>query len=184
MKSSVYCLKGRLVSFSVKLSLALPLSDRNVPILATEARRRGATDLQHSPLVVIWKPKVPLNMTNLLKYFASHRTVKCLIYAECRLFFKELLSIPTQSGKTLSHEMLASITFQFRQYTCNPGCVEVTFFYSKASKNELVQEIQCLCFFFQYFLSFGTIGPFIRGKMRRELYHLYEHVLSNKTRLR
>ena len=29
----------------------------------------------------------------------------------------------------------------------------------------------------------GTIGPFIRGKIRRELYHLYEHVLSNKTRL-
>ena len=28
-----------------------------------------------------------------------------------------------------------------------------------------------------------TIGPFIRGKIRRELYHLYEHVLSNKTRL-
>ena len=27
------------------------------------------------------------------------------------------------------------------------------------------------------------IGPFIRGKIRRELYHLYEHVLSNKTRL-
>ena len=27
----------------------------------------------------------------------------------------------------------------------------------------------------------GTIGPFIRGKIRRELYHLYEHVLS-KTR--
>ena len=26
-----------------------------------------------------------------------------------------------------------------------------------------------------------TIGPFIRGKIRRELYHLYEHVLS-KTR--
>ena len=28
-----------------------------------------------------------------------------------------------------------------------------------------------------------TLGPFIRGKIRRELYHLYEHVLSNKTRL-
>ena len=28
-----------------------------------------------------------------------------------------------------------------------------------------------------------TIGPFKRGKIRRELYHLYEHVLSNKTRL-
>ena len=28
-----------------------------------------------------------------------------------------------------------------------------------------------------------TVGPFIRGKIRRELYHLYEHVLSNKTRL-
>ena len=28
-----------------------------------------------------------------------------------------------------------------------------------------------------------AIGPFIRGKIRRELYHLYEHVLSNKTRL-
>ena len=27
------------------------------------------------------------------------------------------------------------------------------------------------------------LGPFIRGKIRRELYHLYEHVLSNKTRL-
>ena len=27
------------------------------------------------------------------------------------------------------------------------------------------------------------IGPFIRGKIRRELYHLYEHVLSNKMRL-
>ena len=26
-----------------------------------------------------------------------------------------------------------------------------------------------------------SIGPFIRGKIRRELYHLYEHVLS-KTR--
>ena len=26
-----------------------------------------------------------------------------------------------------------------------------------------------------------TIGPFIRGNIRRELYHLYEHVLS-KTR--
>ena len=26
-----------------------------------------------------------------------------------------------------------------------------------------------------------TLGPFIRGKIRRELYHLYEHVLS-KTR--
>ena len=25
------------------------------------------------------------------------------------------------------------------------------------------------------------LGPFIRGKIRRELYHLYEHVLSNKT---
>ena len=31
--------------------------------------------------------------------------------------------------------------------------------------------------------SFEIIGPFIRGKIRRELYHLYEHVLSNKTRL-
>ena len=30
---------------------------------------------------------------------------------------------------------------------------------------------------------FETLGPFIRGKIRRELYHLYEHVLSNKTRL-
>ena len=29
----------------------------------------------------------------------------------------------------------------------------------------------------------NIIGPFIRGKIRRELYHLYEHVLSNKTRL-
>ena len=29
----------------------------------------------------------------------------------------------------------------------------------------------------------NTLGPFIRGKIRRELYHLYEHVLSNKTRL-
>ena len=29
--------------------------------------------------------------------------------------------------------------------------------------------------------GFRTIGPFIRGKIRRELYHLYEHVLS-KTR--
>ena len=28
-----------------------------------------------------------------------------------------------------------------------------------------------------------TVGPFIRGKIRRELYHLYEHVLCNKTRL-
>ena len=28
-----------------------------------------------------------------------------------------------------------------------------------------------------------TIGPFIRGKIGRELYHLYEHVLSNKARL-
>ena len=28
-----------------------------------------------------------------------------------------------------------------------------------------------------------SIGPFIRGKIRRELYHLYEHVLSNKTHL-
>ena len=28
-----------------------------------------------------------------------------------------------------------------------------------------------------------TLGPFIRGKIRRGLYHLYEHVLSNKTRL-
>ena len=27
------------------------------------------------------------------------------------------------------------------------------------------------------------LGPFIRGKIRRELYHLYEHVLSNKPRL-
>ena len=27
------------------------------------------------------------------------------------------------------------------------------------------------------------LGPFILGKIRRELYHLYEHVLSNKTRL-
>ena len=27
------------------------------------------------------------------------------------------------------------------------------------------------------------LGPFIRGKIRRELYHLYQHVLSNKTRL-
>ena len=43
------------------------------------------------------------------------------------------------------------------------------------------------CFFFFFFL---TLGPFIRGKIRRvlhktrlELYHLYEHVLSNKTRL-
>ena len=26
-----------------------------------------------------------------------------------------------------------------------------------------------------------TVGPFIRGKIRRELYHLYEHVLT-KTR--
>ena len=24
----------------------------------------------------------------------------------------------------------------------------------------------------------STLGPFIRGKIRRELYHLYEHVLS------
>ena len=103
---------------------------------------------------------MPINMTSLLKYFASHRTVKCLIYAECRLFLKELLSIPTQSGKTLSHEIPACITFQSSQYTCNHGCFEVTFFHSKASKNELVQEIQCLRFFFQYFLSFGTI----RGK--------------------
>ena len=31
--------------------------------------------------------------------------------------------------------------------------------------------------------DYKTIGPFIRGKIRRELYHLYEHVLSNKTRL-
>ena len=30
---------------------------------------------------------------------------------------------------------------------------------------------------------FVSLGPFIRGKIRRELYHLYEHVLSNKTRL-
>ena len=27
------------------------------------------------------------------------------------------------------------------------------------------------------------LGPFTRGKIRRELDHLYEHVLSNKTRL-
>ena len=27
----------------------------------------------------------------------------------------------------------------------------------------------------------GIVGPFIRGKIRRELYYLYEHVLS-KTR--
>ena len=32
-------------------------------------------------------------------------------------------------------------------------------------------------------LAAVTIGPFIRGKIRREQYHLYEHVLSNKTRL-
>ena len=50
---------------------------------------------------------------------------------------KELLSIPTQSGKTLSHEKPACITFQFSQYAWNHGCVEVTVFYSKASKNEL-----------------------------------------------
>ena len=34
--------------------------------------------------------------------------------------------------------------------------------------------------------SWQILGPFIRGKIRRvrrELYHLYEHVLSNKTRL-
>ena len=30
---------------------------------------------------------------------------------------------------------------------------------------------------------FVSLGPFIRGKIRRELYHLYEHLLSNKTRL-
>ena len=29
----------------------------------------------------------------------------------------------------------------------------------------------------------NIIGPFIRGKTRREQYHLYEHVLSNKMRL-
>ena len=33
---------------------------------------------------------------------------------------------------------------------------------------------------FDQFLP-GTLGPFIREKIRRELYHLYEHVLS-KTR--
>ena len=32
-------------------------------------------------------------------------------------------------------------------------------------------------------LAAVTIGPFIRGKIRRELYHLYEHVLSSKPRL-
>ena len=29
----------------------------------------------------------------------------------------------------------------------------------------------------------NILGPFIRGKIRRELYHLYEHVLPNKTPL-
>ena len=29
----------------------------------------------------------------------------------------------------------------------------------------------------------GILGPFIREKIRRELYHLYEHVLCNKTHL-
>ena len=29
-----------------------------------------------------------------------------------------------------------------------------------------------------------TLGPFIRGKIRRELYHLYEHVLSKTRRAR
>ena len=28
-----------------------------------------------------------------------------------------------------------------------------------------------------------TLGPFIRGKIRRKLYHLCEHVSSDKTRL-
>ena len=34
-----------------------------------------------------------------------------------------------------------------------------------------------------FFAKKKIIGPFIRGKIRRELYHLYEHVLSNKMRL-
>ena len=34
-----------------------------------------------------------------------------------------------------------------------------------------------------YPTSVFSLGPFIRGKIRRELYHLYENVSSNKTRL-
>ena len=34
----------------------------------------------------------------------------------------------------------------------------------------------CLCIF----VRFETIGPFVRGKIRRELYHLYDRVLSKK----
>ena len=45
-------------------------------------------------------------------------------------------------------------------------------------------EISCRYFLaLTGFLKLLIIGPFIRGKIRRELYHLYEHVLSNKTRL-
>ena len=41
----------------------------------------------------------------------------------------------------------------------------------------------CKCLIVTALKKVLILGPFIRGKIRRELYHLYEHVLSNKTRL-